>query len=380
MADDRAHDRAYGRKGPAGDDSKRQAKRRQDMSRPEPSEELDSRKSAILNAVVNEHVETAQPVGSQHVSVGVGVSSATVRSEMSALEREGFLLQPHTSAGRIPTDRGYRYFVDHLTLPGVLGPVQHKQVRALYAHVHGEVEELLERTSQLLAGLTDHVSVVFGRSHEAAAVRSVQLVGISPHVAVLVAVLSDGAVEKRTIEFEDDVSPEVLADASAHLGSHLVGSSLAPQDAVPSSGDPAVDEVTDLTLGAIGELATHERDHVFVGGSSSMASAFDAVETVRSVLSILEQQLVVVELIEDVLDRGLSVAIGSEHGFEPLASCALVVAPVQMNGEELGTIGVLGPTRMNYPKALAAVRLVGEELAERLGRHREDVEGGSRDS
>ena len=99
-----------------------------------------------------------------------------------------------------------------------------------------------------------------------------------------------------------------------------------------------------------------------------MASAFDAVETVRSVLSILEQQLVVVELIEDVLDRGLSVAIGTEHGFEPLASCALVVAPVEVNGEELGTIGVLGPTRMNYPRALAAVRLVGEELAERLGR------------
>jgi heat-inducible transcriptional repressor len=107
-----------------------------------------------------------------------------------------------------------------------------------------------------------------------------------------------------------------------------------------------------------------------------MASAFDAVETVRSVLSILEQQLVVVELIEDVLDRGLSVAIGSEHGFEPLASCALVVAPIAVNGEDLGTIGVLGPTRMNYPRAIAAVRIVGEELAERLGRHRtDDLEG-----
>jgi heat-inducible transcriptional repressor len=350
------------------------------LARPDPADDLDPRKSAILNAVVTEHVETAQPVGSSHVSVGVGVSSATVRSEMSALEREGFLLQPHTSAGRIPTDRGYRYFVDHLTLPGVLGPVQHKQVRALYAHVHGEVEELLERTSQLLAGLTDHVSVVFARSHEAAAVRSVQLVSISSHVAVLVAVLSDGAVEKRTIEFPEELDSEVMSDASSHLNAHLVGSALAPRDSLPPSGDQAVDEVIEVTLRAIGELATHERDHVFVGGSSSMASAFDAVETVRSVLSILEQQLVVVQLIEDVLDRGLSVAIGSEHGFEPLASCALVVAPVEVNGEGLGTIGVLGPTRMNYPKALAAVRLVGEELAERLGRHREDLEGSSRGS
>ena len=365
---------------PAGDDPKRQAKRRNEIPRPAKADELDARKSAILNAVVTEHVETAQPVGSSHVSEGVGVSSATVRSEMSALEREGFLLQPHTSAGRIPTDRGYRYFVDHLSQPGVLGPVQHKQVRALYAQVHGEVEEMLERTSRHLAGLTHHVSVVFARGHEAAAVKSLQLVSISSHVAVLVAVLADGAVEKRTIEFPEELSAELLATVSAHLCSQLVGSALASFDAVTPSGDPAVDEVAGIALGAIADLGAHERDHVFVGGSSSMASAFDAVETVRSVLSILEQQLVVVELIEDVLDSGLSVAIGSEHGFEPLASCALVVAPVEVNGEDLGTIGVLGPTRMNYPKALAAVRLVGEELAERLGRHHDDLEGSTRGS
>jgi heat-inducible transcriptional repressor len=225
------------------------------------------------------------------------------------------------------------------------------------------------------------VSVVFARSHDAAAVRSLQLVGISSHIAVLVAVLADGAVEKRSVELTDEVGTDVLLDASAHLNSHLVGSPLASRVAVPTSGDPLVDEVTEIALAAIGEPSgAHERDHVFVGGSSSMALAFDAVDTVRSVLSILEQQLVVVELIEDVLDRGLSVAIGSEHGFEPLAACALVVAPVEVNGEDLGTIGVLGPTRMNYPKALAAVRLVGAELAERLGRYHEDVEGSSRDS
>jgi heat-inducible transcriptional repressor len=242
------------------------------------------------------------------------------------------------------------------------------------------VEELLERTSRLLAGLTHHVSVVFARGHDAASVRSIQLVSISSHVAVLVAVLADGAVEKRTIEFEVELSPEILSATAAHMSSHMVGSPLASREALPPSGDPSVDEVALIALKAITDLGSQERDHVFVGGSSSMASAFDAVDTVRSVLSILEQQLVVVELIENVLDSGLSVAIGSEHGFEPLASCALVVAPVEVNGEDLGTIGVLGPTRMNYPMALAAVRLVGEELAERLGRHREDLEGSNRGS
>ena len=108
-------------------------------------------------------------------------------------------------------------------------------------------------------------------------------------------------------------------------------------------------------------------EQLFVGGSSRMALAFDAVDTVRSVLTILEQQLVVVSLMRDILDTGLSVAIGAEHGVEPLASCAIVVMPVSVDGVEAGTVGLLGPTRMNYPLALAAARLVGDRLGERLG-------------
>ncbi len=106
---------------------------------------------------------------------------------------------------------------------------------------------------------------------------------------------------------------------------------------------------------------------MFVGGPSRLASAFDAVETVRSVLAILEQQLVVVSLLRDVLDRGLSVAIGTEHGYEPLASCAVVVAPVSVDGRDAGAVGLLGPTRMDYPRALAAAHVVGERLGERIG-------------
>ena len=117
---------------------------------PEDSQ-LDGRKAAILNAVVAEYIETAQPVGSAHINStpGVEVSSATVRSEMAALERDGFLVQPHTSAGRIPTDKGYRFFVDHLARPGTLGPEQRQEVRRFFAHVHGEVEDLLGRTTGL---------------------------------------------------------------------------------------------------------------------------------------------------------------------------------------------------------------------------------------
>jgi len=332
--------------------------------------DLDDRKAAILNAVVSEYIETAQPVGSTHITdtPGVQVSSATVRSEMAALEREGYLVQPHTSAGRIPTDKGYRFFVDHLGRPGTLGRHERHEVRKFFTHVHGEVEELLGRTSGLLADLTDYAAVVVGPSHDSATIRSVQLVGLGPRVALLVVVLSDGAVEKRAIELAPGVDDDMLATAATHLTAHLRGTTIRHPAGVPDVHDQALDALVCSGLDALGSLgAADEPDHVFVGGSARMASAFEAVDTVRSVLSILEQQLVVVELIEAILERGLSVAIGTEHGFEPLASCALVVAPVSIEGEVAGTIGVVGPTRMNYPHALAAVQVVGERLGAHLG-------------
>ena len=332
--------------------------------------ELDERKAAILNAVVSEYIDSAQPVGSGHITgnPGVEVSSATVRSEMAALERDGYLVQPHTSAGRIPTDKGYRFFVDHLSRPGTLGPHQLQEVRKFFAHVHGEMEEMLGRTSGLLAGLTDYAAVVVGPSHESASIRSVQLVGLSERLALLVVVLSDGAVAKRTVDLPAEIAEDRLAEAALHITAHVRGTPLARPGGVPEPQDPAAGAAVRGAVEVLGHLAAADApDHVFVGGSARMASAFDAVDTVRSVLSILEQQLVVVQLIEDILDRGLSVAIGAEHGFEPLASCALVVAPIAVEGEVAGTVGVVGPTRMHYPRALAAVELVGQQLGAHLG-------------
>jgi heat-inducible transcriptional repressor len=335
---------------------------------------LNARRAAILEAVVTEYIGTAEPVGSSHVATapGVQVSSATVRSEMVALEREGYLVQPHTSAGRIPTDKGYRFFVDHLTEPGVLGPAQHQQVSSFFDQVHVEMETMLERASGLLSELTSYAAVVVGPSHESASVRSVQVVGLAPRLALMVLVLSDGAVEKRSLELADDASDETLARAAAVLGSQLIGHTLAARWAVPRTGDMEVDRVISAAGGAFERMRTEgvgDNEHVFVGGPARLAESFDAVETVRTVLGILEQQLVVVTLLRDVLDRGLSVAIGTEHGYEPLASCAVVVAPMAADGQELGAVGLLGPTRMDYPRALAAAHVVGERLGQRLGGH-----------
>ncbi len=338
---------------------------------------LNARRAAILEAVVTEYIGTAEPVGSSHVASapGVQVSSATVRSEMVALEREGYLVQPHTSAGRIPTDKGYRFFVDHLTGPGVLGPIQRRQVTQFFEQVHGEMETVLERASGLLSELTSYAAVVVGPSHDTATIRSIQLVGLSPLHALLVVVLSDGAVEKRTIDLEVETADEALAGAGTVLSSSLVGRRLTQPWIVPASGSAQVDHLVGAARRAFDSLeGAMESDQIFVGGPARLAESFDAVETVRSVLAILEQQLVVVTLLRDVLDRGLSVAIGTEHGFEPLSSCAVVVSPVSIDGQDLGAVGLLGPTRMDYARAMAAAHVVGERLGERIsgghdGRH-----------
>ncbi len=327
---------------------------------------LDERKASILRAVVEEYIKSAQPVGSGLVAdaPGVSVSSATVRNEMAALETERVLTQPHTSAGRSPTEKGYRYFVDALTEPS-LGRAASVQVGEVFDQAPAGLEQMLDDTTRLLTGLTDYAAVVIGPQHEAGKVRSVQLVGLAPQVALLVAVLGNGAVEKRTIDLPGEVTDEDLSCTAAHLTTHTIGQPLAAIADVAPSGDPRLDVLlaaVQLQSGA----TTADGEHVYVTGASRMAASFEAVETVRSVLTILEQQLVVVSLLRDVVDRGLNVAIGSETGMQPLAECALVVAPYTVDGEQVGTVGVLGPTRMNYPQALAAVAVVGQRLGHRL--------------
>src|SRR5690606_27865899 len=273
---------------------------------------------------------------------------------------------PHTSAGRVPTEKGYRFFVDHLSRPARLVGPSAEEVKAFFDRAHGEVEQMLAETSGLLSDLTNLTSVVVAPSPAEAVIRSVQFVSLSSTVALVVVVLSDGTVEKCTVELPEDVGEERVAAASAHLSAHLVGSTRESPAPVPATGDPVTDDLVESAVAALTGRSGVEPEQVYVGGTARMAQAFDAIETVREVLGILEQQFVVVSLLRDVIDRGLHVAIGTETGVEPLAECAVVVAPYDVEGERAGTIGVLGPTRMNYPQALAAVAVVSRRLSDRL--------------
>lgn len=328
---------------------------------------LDERKTAILSAVVKEYVATAQPVGSSRVAAapGVGVSSATVRNDMVMLEDEGYLAQPHTSAGRVPTDKGYRFFVDQLTDRRRTDDTTSRAVGDFFNAASGRIEELLHQTSDLLTKLTRSAAVVLGPSAEAVPIRSVQIIRLSTTSATLVVVFGNGSVESDVIDIDAEVSDAVLLGAAAHLNAHLDGRTLAALANLPATHTPAVDTIVGSVRDALGH--TVDDDQVYVGGASTVADSFDAVEVVRQVLHTLEQQFVVVTLVRDIVDRGMSVAIGGEHGVEPLAACSVVVAPVIVEGEHLGSVGVLGPTRMNYPQALAAVDIVSDRLGKRLG-------------
>ncbi|MFM7890926.1 MAG: heat-inducible transcriptional repressor HrcA, partial [Actinomycetota bacterium] len=331
-----------------------------------PTSGVDDRKIAVLRAVIEHYVSTGQPVGSSHVAAmpGITVSAATIRNDMVALETEGYLVQPHTSAGRVPTDKGYRMYVDHLTSSDVaqagrLNAISRQRLGDFFDTAHFRLEETLHRTSLLLAQLTNYTAVVTGPSVSEAVVRSVQVVVLSDRIGTVVAVLSNGEIESEQIEFATRPSDLQLALANSRINESLVGATLSAAKFTAATGVGVDSDVESLVAKAVASLAGGRgRDSVFFGGTASLTTSFDAVEVVRSVLETLEQQYVVVSLVRDMLSRGVSVAIGSETGVEPLSVCSVVLAPVVRDGETVGSVGVLGPTRMNYPAALATVEVV----------------------
>ncbi len=326
---------------------------------------LDDRKAAILCAVVQEYIETAQPVGSSAAARGAAleVSSATVRNDMASLEAAGYLLQPHTSAGRVPSDKGYRFFVDTIERAR-LQPGERRQVSEFFMGMRGEIEDLVRSTAGLLSGITDYAAVVVDAGDDRAEVRSFQLVWLGDRQALAVEVLSTGAVHKQTLEWDRDASADEVERASAALRAAHERRPYGQPGVVTPTGETTIDALVDQA--ARGLVATDEPERVYIDGTSKVVDSFDAIETVSTVLSILEQQLVVVSLLSDVVDRGLDVAIGNETGLEPLADASIVVAPYEVDGSPAGSIAVLGPTRMNYPQAMAAVAVVSRQLSQRL--------------
>jgi heat-inducible transcriptional repressor len=333
---------------------------------------LDERKARLLRAVVHEFIHTAEPVGSRSLTerYSLGVSPATIRNELAVLEEQGYLSHPHTSAGRVPTDRGYRFYVDSLSGVGELARAQEETI-ARFFEGSADLEETLQRTSLLLSSLTHYTAMVSPPGLDRSRLRHVELVALGRHVIMLVLIVDSGRVEKRLVETAGEVASEDLEDLRRQLNERLAGERLSRAELVLDhmAGEvPPQRRVLFGTLAAtIGQVVGDQTtERVWLGGQANIADpgAFDGIETVRRVYEALEQQVLVLRLLQASLGKDkVSVVIGSEHSVEGIEACSLVTS-AYLAGDASGSIGVLGPTRMDYLRAMAAVQAVARYLGD----------------
>ncbi|MBA2455664.1 MAG: heat-inducible transcriptional repressor HrcA [Nocardioidaceae bacterium] len=335
---------------------------------------LDDRKLAVLRAIVEDYVSTEEPVGSKALvdRHQLGVSPATVRNDMAALEEEGFIAQPHTSAGRIPTDKGYRLFVDRLT---TLQPLSPPERRAISTFLEGAVDldDVVRRSVRILAQLTRQVAIVQYPSLIRSTVRHVELVTLSPTRLLLVLITSSGRVEQRVIETQLPVGEGIVSDLRSRLNSATLGQRLPDAanrlgdivDTFPIADRPVVSVVVTTLVEAVSDERSDER--VAVGGTANLMRFGDDFDTsIRPVLEALEEHVVLLRLLgEATSPRALTVRIGHEVPYDELSTTSVIAAAYGMD-ESLATLGVVGPTRMDYPGTMAAVRAVARYVSRTL--------------
>ena len=333
---------------------------------------IDERKALILRAIVSHYVSTGEPVGSKTLvdRYRLKVSPATVRNDMGALEEAGYIYQPHTSAGRIPTDTGYRYFVDAWGSDVRLPAEQARQIRHFFGQPRFEFEESLRQTATLLSRLTDHAAVVFAPILERSVVRHVELVRLSAERAMLVLVTDTGRVENHILLIPASVSDDLLDAASETLRSATVDGH---HDSVVTNIEGILEQlpvelrepIATVAVAVGVDLSNRENERLYLEGTSNIVDEhkFADLETVRQVIGALEHRRVVLETMADALRAtDVSVTIGSENIFAEMQSCSIVAAPYGAEGNILGTLGVVGPTRMDYRKTIAAVYEVSANL------------------
>jgi heat-inducible transcriptional repressor len=339
--------------------------------------DLDERKAAILKAIIQDYVRAGEPVGSKRLveEWDLGVSAATVRAEMASLEDAGFITQPHTSAGRVPTDQGYRYFVDSLAGSTLLRPEQSAAVEGLLLGAT-DLEELLRRASAVLSRLTRFAALVAAPRLDRSRLRHVELVQLAPTSVLAILIADTGRVEKRRLDLDAPVAEHDVQRARHVLNSAAAGLRVGEAaDVISGLAAGAPVEVRSL-LDAVGEAVRSDlsaeagADHVFVGGSANIAEPgyFDRLEQVRLVYETLEEQVIVLQMLREALaDGDPGVRIGAELPLVELAACSVVVSSYDAAGEAVGSLGVLGPTRMDYPRTLATVQAVASSLEKALG-------------
>jgi heat-inducible transcriptional repressor len=335
---------------------------------------LDDRKLDVLRAIVQDYVATREPVGSKALVErhNLGVSPATIRNDMAVLEEEGYIAQPHTSAGRIPTDKGYRLFVDRLTEIKPLSPAER---RAIQTFLDGavDVDDVVHRTVRLLAQITRQVAVVQYPSLIRSSIRHVELVSLSGHRLLIVVITDTGRVEQRTVDVGYDVDDVLLGDLRTRINAVVTGLRLNQVADALTSLSVGFPERTHAVVTAViatllEALSERHDERVAVAGTANLSrfgQDFDL--TIRPVLEALEEHVVLLRLLGEATRPSLlTVRIGHENPYDYLSSASVVSVGYGSGDEALGTMGVLGPTRMDYPGTMAAVGAVARYVSQIL--------------
>jgi len=335
---------------------------------------MEDRKLAVLRAIVEDYVQTHEPVGSKALADrhSLGVSSATIRNDMSALEEEGYISAPHTSAGRIPTDKGYRLFVDKLNS---IKPMSQPERRAIQTFLDQAVDldDVMNRTVRLLSQLTKQVALVQYPSLGRSSVRHIELVSSGGTRLLLILIADTGRIEQRTVDVMHKVSDEFLHDLRTRLNVALDGQLFTDvpdrlvglADHFTAEFKPAVNTVVATILDAV---VSQNEERVVVGGTSNLARVGeDFITAVGPVLEALEEHVVLLRLFgEAAAPDSLTVRIGHENPVEELQRASVVTVGYGSGDQALATMGILGPTRMDYAGSMGAVRAVAKYVGQIL--------------
>jgi heat-inducible transcriptional repressor len=324
----------------------------------------EERRYEVLRAIVEDYVATEEPVGSKALAERhhLGVSPATIRNDMASLEEGGYISQPHTSAGRVPTDKGYRLFVDRLAS---VKPLSLPERRAIESFLEGSVDldDAIGRTVRLLAQLTHNVAVVQYPSLGRSTLRHVELVSLTPTRVMFVLITDTGRVEQRSVEMPEICSERLLGELRSQVNSSCAGKRLTdvPAQLASIEGKFEIEDIAVLraTIATLTEMSAEQNEErIVLAGTSNLAKfGGDFSVSVRPVLEALEEQVVLLRLLGEAAEN-VTVKIGHEHFDFGLHSTSLIAAGYGRSGDRLASLGILGPTRMDYPGSIAAVRAV----------------------
>lgn len=344
-----------------------------------PMSSTEQRRLEVLRAIIADYISTKEPIGSKSLVErhNLGVSSATIRNDMAVLEAEGYIAQPHTSSGRIPTDKGYRQFVDNIA---EVKPLSAAERRAILEFLDNgvDLDDVLRRAVRLLAQLTRQVAMVQYPAVSASTVRHLEVVALNPARLLLVLITDAGRVEQRLVDLGAVIGDADLGVLRAMLGKAMDGKRLAAASAavaeLPERAPARLrDVLVRVSTVLVETLVEHPEERLVLGGTANLtrnAGDFGFPGSLRAVLEALEEQVIVLKLLAAASNPGtITVQIGEETNVEQMRGTSVVSTRYGMPGAVLGGMGVLGPTRMDYPGTIASVaavaKYIGEVLAER---------------